>query len=370
MIYLDSAATSYYKPPSVPAAVLAALRRSGSPGRGSHILAAEAAETVFRCREEAAALFHMKDPAAVVFTMNATHALNIAVRSLVRPGDRVVISGWEHNAVVRPLYALGAECDVARAPLFDREAVLHAFAARLPGARAAVCTHMSNVFGFVLPAEEIAALCREANVPLILDASQSAGVMDIDFEALGAAYIAMPGHKGLMGPQGTGLLLCREPGEPLICGGTGSLSAERGMPELLPERHEAGTVNVPGIAGLRAGIAFVRSLGTEHIRRREDEQLSLLCGALSGAPGLRLFTSAKNQHSVLSLQPLHGSAERMGERLGAAGIAVRAGLHCAPLAHQSAGTFPDGTVRLSLSPFLRREELMQAADVIQKTASE
>ena len=176
--------------------MLGAMQHMTSPGRGGHRLAMAAAETVYRCRREAAALFRMEDPSRVVFTMNATHALNIAIRSLVKPGDTVVISGWEHNAVTRPLHALGAKARIARGRLFDPESVLEAFRKALPGAKAAVCTHVSNVFGFVLPIEEIAALCREAGVPLIADAAQSAGVLDVDFRQLGAAFIAMVAKAG------------------------------------------------------------------------------------------------------------------------------------------------------------------------------
>ena len=178
-------------------------------------------ETVYSCREEAAALFHMTQPENVVFTMNATHALNIAVHSLVQSGMRVAVSGFEHNAVMRPLYASGASILTSDTPLFDSAALVDWFERHLPECDAAVCTCVSNVFGFILPVREIAALCRRHDVPLIVDASQSAGILDLDFPRLGAAFAAMPGHKGLLGPQGTGILLCRDTGMPLLSGGTG-----------------------------------------------------------------------------------------------------------------------------------------------------
>ena len=365
MIYLDSAATSFLKPPSVRQAMLGAMQHMTSPGRGGHRLAMAAAETVYRCRKEAAALFHMEDASRVVFTMNATHALNIAIRSIVKPGDAVVISGWEHNAVTRPLHAVGAKLRIARGRLFDPESVLDAYRKALPGAKAAICTHVSNVFGFVLPVEEIAALCRDAGVPLIVDAAQSAGVLDVDFGKLGAAFIAMPGHKGLLGPQGTGLLLCGEDGAPLLCGGTGSNSREQAMPEMLPDRHEAGTHNVPGIAGLAAGLEYVTPR-RQRIEAIEMERLRQLIAGLRRIDDLELFydPEAQSQCGVLSLRSRSVDSETLAERLGGRGIAVRGGLHCAPLAHESADTLGTGTVRLSLSPFLSPREIDAAAAVM------
>ena len=257
MIYLDNGATSFHKPPEVQQAVLDAMRRCANPGRGGYPAAMNAAEQVFRCRETAAELFGCQ-PEQVALTSNCTHGLNIAIRSLVRPGDRVVISGFEHNAVTRPLHALGAQIKVAGRRLFDWEDTLEEFEKALrTDPKAAVFTHVSNVFGYVLPVEQMGALCRQHGVPFIIDAAQSAGAMEIDLRKLGADFIAMPGHKGLLGPQGTGLLLCNRLPEPLLQGGTGSDSIRQEMPDYLPDRVEAGTVNVPGIAGLAAGLRYL-----------------------------------------------------------------------------------------------------------------
>ena len=197
MIYLDSAATTLQKPPEVAMAATRAIRQLASPGRGGHRPAMEAAKVAFSCREEAAALFHVPTPEQVVFTASATHGLNLAIGTLVRPGARVALSGYEHNAVTRPLHARNAKLLVARAPLFRPEAMVAAFREQLDlGAEVAVCTHVSNVFGYILPMEEIARLCRERGVPLIVDASQSAGALPLDFQALGADFIAMPGQIG------------------------------------------------------------------------------------------------------------------------------------------------------------------------------
>ena len=264
MIYLDSAATSLLKPPSVARATAMAVRTMASPGRGGHSAAMRAADTVFACREAAAELFHVPEPERVVFTMNATHALNIAIHSLVSPGDPVVISGYEHNSVTRPLHALGAQVRVAESPLFDPEAAVSAFRRALPGAKAAVCTMVSNVFGYLLPVREIAELCAAAGVPLIVDASQAAGCVAFDAAALGAAFVAMPGHKGLLGPQGTGILLCFAQPKPLLCGGTGSQSVLQDMPEELPDRttFQASRGCSPGSAIYRRRASSISSGGS------------------------------------------------------------------------------------------------------------
>jgi len=217
MTYLDFGATSFQKPRQVGEAVAWAMKRCANPGRGGYEAARKAAKVVYSCREEAGALFDC-EPEQVVFTSNCTHGLNIAIRSLVKPGAKVVVSGFEHNAVVRPLHALGAELRVAGRKLFDWEDTLESFASALRGADAAVFTHVSNVFGYLLPVEEMAGLCRERGIPFILDAAQSAGSIPVSLKKLGADFIAMPGHKGLLGPQGTGLLLCAREGEPLLLG--------------------------------------------------------------------------------------------------------------------------------------------------------
>lgn len=344
MMYLDHGATSFPKPACVRKAVQDAMIRCANPGRGGHSASVAAARVVYDCREAAAALFGCQ-PEQVVLTSNCTHGLNIAIRTTVAPGDRVVVSGFEHNAVVRPLYALGAKVIIAGRRLFDWENTLEEFEAALrQGVKAAVFTHVSNVFGYILPVEEMTALCKQYGVPFILDAAQSAGCMELNVSNLGADFVAMPGHKGLLGPMGTGLLLCGKAGTPLLYGGTGSDSIRREMPEDLPERLEAGTVNVPGIAGLAAGIRYVRRLGTQRILRTEQAAAMRAAVGLRRL-GMRVF-SGPHQCGTLSFIP-RGDCEEMGEKLARRGIAVRAGLHCAPVAHESAGTLDTGTLRVS-----------------------
>ena len=234
---------------------------------------------------------------------------------------------------------------VAGRRLFDWEDTLARFRRELyRGAEAAVFTHVSNVFGYILPVEEMAAMCRERGIPFILDAAQSAGALPVSLKKLGAEYIAMPGHKGLLGPQGTGLLLCRKGAEPLLYGGTGGASRPREMPPELPERLEAGTMNVPGIAGLAMGLEYVSRRGTENIFRQEHKRLEA-CVKMLKRRGLSVFSGPHQAGTVSFLPGL--DCEEAAELLARQGVAVRAGLHCAPLAHESAGTAETGTVRVS-----------------------
>jgi selenocysteine lyase/cysteine desulfurase len=344
MIYLDSGATSFHKPSQVYRAVLDAMRSCANPGRGGYKAAALASQRIFACREAAADLFDCL-PEQVVLTTSCTHGLNIAIRTLVKPGASVVISGFEHNAVTRPLYALGAKTMIAGRKLFDPADTLEAFENALKKApAAAVFTHVSNVFGYILPVEELSALCRQYGVPFIIDAAQSAGALPVSLRVLGADFIAMPGHKGLLGPQGTGLLLCGREPIPLMQGGTGSQSKLQQMPHQLPEAAEAGTLNVPGIAGLGEGLRYLQKIGLQTVAAREHRQAQRCAEGLKQL-GFQVF-SGKDQSGTVSFVP-NIDCEIFAEKLSARKIAVRAGLHCAPTAHESAGTLETGTVRVS-----------------------
>lgn len=344
MIYLDNGATSFHKPPEVYRAVYRAMHTCANPGRGGYGAAMAASRQVFDCREAAASLFDCRAEQVVV-TTSCTHGLNIAIGSLVKPGARVVISGFEHNAVTRPLHALGCQIKTAGRKLFDWEDTLEAFQRELKrGADAAVFTHVSNVFGYILPVEELAKLCRSFGVPFIIDAAQSAGTLPVRLEQSGADFIAMPGHKGLLGPQGTGLLLCGGEAKPLLYGGTGSASIVQEMPQELPERLEAGTLNVPGIAGLTQGLRYLKRKGVEAVYSLEHRQLRRCIRGLKQL-GYRIF-SGPHQCATVSFLP-EEDCEEAAQQLAQMGIAVRAGLHCAPYAHESAGTLHTGTVRIS-----------------------
>ena len=239
----------------------------------------------------------------------------------------------------------------------------------MPGVDVVICNHVSNVFGFVQPVEKVAALCRSRGVPLIVDASQSAGILPINMKSLGAAYIAMPGHKGLYGPQGTGVLLCGDGQmpKPLLEGGTGSISLSQEMPDFLPDRIEAGTHNMPGIAGLLAGVRFVRRQGTQAVLRHEHALTCRTAESLRRLPGVEAFAhpGCLAQAGVVSFRVPGRDVETVGEALARRGIAVRAGLHCAPLAHRTAGTLDTGTVRVSFSAFNTPQEADRLAEAVE-----
>lgn len=361
MIYLDNGATSFHKPKPVMHAVLGAMEHCANPGRGGYGAAMEAADTVYHCRELAGELFECEAD-RVVFTSNCTHGLNIAIHTLVKPGDRVVVSGFEHNAVTRPLHARGVTLRVGGRRLFDWDDTLEEFERALhQGADAAVFTHVSNVFGYILPVAQMAAMCRERGIPFIIDAAQSAGTIPISLKALGADFIAAPGHKGLLGPQGTGLLLCGGNPRPLLYGGTGSESIRQDMPDYTPDSAEAGTLNVPGIAGLAAGLRYLKRTGIEKIGKREQQQAHS-CAAGLRKLGMHVF-HGPHQAGTVSFVP-GVDCESAAELLARQGIAVRAGLHCAPLAHESAGTLKTGTVRVSFGHDASNEQtkaFLQAA---------
>ena len=369
MIYLDSAATTLQKPKTVPRAVARAMTRFASPGRGGYSAAMGAAKLMYACREVSADFFHTSAPDQVVFTANATMALNLAIRSLVRPGMNVVMSCYEHNAVTRCVKAIpDVTVFIAQGPLFQSEAMVEAFRKQLYRADVVICNYVSNVFGYRLPVEKIAALCRESRVPFIVDASQAAGCLPVSVEGWGADFVAMPGHQGLYGPQGPGILLggARSAPEPLLFGGTGSRSVEQEMPDFLPDRLEAGTANVPGIAGLLEGLRYVRRLGTERILIHEQRLIRRLGARLQNVNGVELFLAEDSslQTGVLSFRKQGMDCEEIGRRLGEAGVAVRTGLHCAPLAHRYAGTLDTGTVRVSVSAFNTEREVDRLAELI------
>ncbi len=371
MIYFDSAATTFQKPQSVKNAVVNAMNTMSSPGRGESQTTVRASKLSYDCRELAGEMFNCK-PENVIFTFNATHALNIAINSVVKKGDRVVISGFEHNAVTRPLFARGAIVSIAQSELFDDNALIEQFRRLLPGAKACVCTHASNVFGYILPIEKISELCKFYNVPFILDASQSAGCIPIDMQALNASFIAMPGHKGLFAPQGTGLLLCNEvEAKPLLFGGTGTSSVKQTMPEFLPDRLEAGTHNMLGIAGLYAGLKFVQKTGIENIAQKENSLRRKFADNISNISGIQLFesNSTKNQSAVLSIRLAKMDCESFAEKLANRSVAVRSGLHCAPTAHKTVGTLYTGTVRFSFSPFNNEAEVLSTGRIIRDILS-
>ncbi len=363
MIYLDHGATSFPKPRAVCCAVAEAMRQCANPGRGGYAAAQYADRQVYACRALAGQMFDCETE-QVVFTQNCTQGLNMAIRTLVKPGDRVVISGFEHNAVTRPLKLLGARVQVAGRRLFNWDDTLTAFERALKTRpKAAVFTQTSNVFGYILPVQELGYLCRRYGVPFVIDAAQAAGSQRVHLRESGADFIAMPGHKGLLGPQGTGLLLCARVPEVLLAGGTGSRSESSDMPDFLPDRAEAGTLNVPGIAGLAAGLRRVERMGAQEIFRQEHRCMAACVQGLEKL-GYQIY-HGPHQAGTVSLVP-RCDCEMLAGALAKRGIAVRAGLHCAPLAHESAGSLQTGTVRLSFGAGSNLEEVKAFLRILQE----
>jgi cysteine desulfurase / selenocysteine lyase len=357
VIYLDNAATSFPKPPEVAAAITEFLtHRAGNPGRSGHSLALAAQAVVAETRRGLASLLGAQDPARLAFTLNATDALNLALWGLLRAGDRVVTTSVEHNAVARPLYALAERgVDVVRVPcapdgtldLDDLERELRSAATRL-----VVMTHASNVCGTILPIHAAAELAHRHGALILVDAAQTAGVLSIDVEEHSIDLLAVAGHKGLLGPTGIGCLYVA-PGvhlTPLRQGGTGTRSEQLGQSEEMPEALESGTVNTVGIAGLGAALHVLSSIGIETVRARESALTARLLAGLREIDGVAVHGPADLTQRVAAVSvTLRGwePVEVSAALDSAFGIAVRAGLHCAPLAHRTLGTFPLGTVRLA-----------------------
>lgn len=377
-IYFDNAATSFPKPPEVVSAVSRTLRDiGGNPGRGGHRMAMEANRVVFEAREAVAGLFGVEDSSRIIFTSNATEAINLALKGLLRHGDHVITTNLEHNAVVRPLKALEAGgVTTTRVPAGPDGKVDPARieAAIRPETRLIVTLHASNVTGTLLPIENIAAVANRRGLVYLVDAAQTAGVLPIDVGRSGIHLLACPGHKGLFGPQGTGFL-CIAPGidlEPLKYGGTGGNSELETQPDVLPERYESGTLNTPGLAGLDAGARFVQAVGLQKIREHDKVLTArlveglLALGAAVYGPHDPEERTAVVSFNIRGFDPA-GIGERLDEDFGILG---RAGLHCAPLAHKAIGTFPDGAMRLSPGYFNTVGEVDYVLDSLRIIANE
>lgn len=378
MIYLDNAATTYPKPLCVRQAVARAISCYGAnPGRGGYRMAMETSEEVYRCRETAATLFGLSDERRVIFTPGCTASLNMVIDSLLADGGRVVVSDLEHNAVMRPLYARSPNrpiYDAAHVVSDNDDATVEAFRNAITAStKAIVCTHASNVTGTVLPVRRLAALAHEHGIPIVVDAAQSAGHVPIDVEGDALDYVCVAGHKGLYGPMGIGLLLCGHdsPLRPLMYGGTGSHSLSLEQPEEYPERLESGTPNVAGIVGLRAGMDRVMAHGVETIEAYEYQLCKRLYDGLASMSGVRIWSPPPERHhttAVLSVTVDGMTPDRCGELLAENGVAVRTGLHCAPVAHHTIGTLPYGTVRMSIGFVNTRKEIENCIQIFKKIA--
>jgi cysteine desulfurase family protein len=374
-VYLDNAATSWPKPEAVYRAVDDFMRRVGAtPGRGGHRREEEAQRIADEARTALAELFHAPDPKGVVFTLNATQGVNLALKGLLRPGDHVVTSSIEHNAMWRPLKALERRGVLVTSVPCKPDGTLDPAdveAALRPNTRLVAMLHASNVLGAVLPIAELGAICRSRVVPFLVDAAQTAGAVLIDVEAMGIDLLAFSGHKGLFGPHGTGGLAVR-PGlhlETWIEGGSGILSRPETMPEDLPARLEAGTQNAAGIAGLLAGVRFVLEQGVDRIRAHEMEMTRLLIEQLQAIPDLTVLGPGvlARRAAVASVTIEGYFPDQLASVLDKVfDVATRAGLHCAPQAHRTAGTLECGALRFSPGYFTTAEEIVYAVDALQQ----
>lgn len=376
-IYLDNSATSFPKPEAVYQAVNDTFRNLGAnPGRGGHRMSLESARLTFEAREAVARFFDIDDASRIVFTSGATESINLALFGLLQSGDRVVTTSMEHNAVTRPLRALGDNgVEVVRAAagsdgFVSPEAI---FDACDQPTRLVVMTHCSNVTGTVQPVEEVSAFCRENGILLLVDAAQSAGILPLSLRETAIDLLAVAGHKTLFGPPGTGILYIA-PGlqlKPLIYGGTGSLSQFDRQPEELPERFESGTPNTPGIAGLMAGLNFLEETGLAAVRQKEQDLVAELIDGLESIPGLTVYgpdNYTRHGGAVSFNFDEHDPAE-VGYRLdNEFDIMVRVGLHCAPDAHRTIGSFPRGTVRVSPGYFNTSNDITRLLDALKGIA--
>ena len=377
MIYLDNAATSYPKPPQVIRAMAGTLEKLGAnPGRGGHHLAVCAGRVVQRCREELAELTGIRQPERVIFTHSCTESLNLAISGTLHEGDEVLCSHGEHNAVMRLLdrYAAAGQITVRVMPP-DETGILqpHTLQRMIsPKTALVIICHASNVTGVVQPVGRLGAVCRENGVPLLVDTAQTAGMLDVSLAALNADMIAMPGHKGLLGPHGTGVLILGEgmEPEPLMCGGTGSASESLRQPDMLPDRYESGTLNLPGIAGLLAGVKFVRAHQAE-IHQYEQHLARRLRSQLEGMDRLTLLGHPDApKMGMVSFVPKGMDVSALSDDLDRSGVAVRGGLHCAPSIHTWLGTLQSGAVRASVGIYNTEQEIDDTAAVIARLLRE
>jgi len=379
MIYLDNAATSFPKPACMMTAMSECIQKyCGNPGRSGHMYSIRTAQGIYETRKELADLFGIKDSSRIIFTENATGAINLGIKGVLKKGDHVITTSMEHNSVLRPLKALeddGVETTIIscnKDGIPDLETIKRSIK---DNTKLIVCTHASNVTGTVMPVKEIGRLAGSKGILLMLDAAQSAGSRRIDVNKLGADLLAAPGHKGLLGPQGTGFLYVREGIElkPLKEGGTGTESKSRRQPADFPEGYESGTLNSPGIMGLKASIRWLKDTGIENIESHEEELIGILDEKLRNMNGITVYGPLKaSEKSAITAFNIAGigceeTAERLSKKYG---IAVRAGYHCAGLAHKTIGTWDTGAVRIGVGPFNTKRDIYSAINAIYKITKE
>jgi len=376
LVYLDNAATSWPKPPGVVEAMERSMRESAAnPGRGSHAMAVKASRAVFEARKRLAKLFRVGNPNDIAFALNTTHALNLAIQGFLQPGDHVVATSIEHNSVRRPLEMMKRRFGVETTYVeTDSKGFLNGKdveAAMTERTKLIAVSHSSNLLGTIAPIAELGELARRKGAKLLVDAAQSAGTLPIDVEAMGVDLLAFPGHKGLLGPQGTGGLYIRPDLElePLLHGGTGSRSEDPEQPTVRPDRYEAGTPNTVGLAGLAEGVRFVLQETPEAIHRKELELTFELMEGLSGIDGIQLLGPdiGTERTAIVSFRKEGIDSSELAFLLDRQyGIAVRSGFHCTPLGHRSAGTYETGAVRASPGYFTSKSDIVTMVNAVKE----
>ena len=378
MIYFDNAATTMRKPEQVIQAVTEALSSMGNAGRGVHSAALDASRVIFDTRVKLAELFHAENPKQIVFTMNSTESLNIAIKGVLKPGDHVITTALEHNSVLRPLYEMedrGVELTVLQADRFGNFCLEEMEAAIRKNTKAIVCTHGSNLTGNLVDIKQVGEIAKKHGVLLIVDASQTAGVFPIDVQEMNIDILCFTGHKGLLGPQGTGGMYVREglTVRPLLSGGSGVQTYEREHPKQMPTALEAGTLNVHGLAGLRAAVSYINDYGMENIRKKEQELMRQFYDRVKMIPGIKIYGDfeKKERCAIVSLNVRDYDSSEVSDALFVHyGISTRPGAHCAPLMHQALGTVEQGAVRFSFSHFNTLEEIEIAVRALEELAEE
>lgn len=378
MIYLDNAATTMRKPDAVVQAVTSALCSLGNPGRGVHDAALDASRILFDTREKLARFFHAESPKQVVFTANSTESLNIAIKGVLNPGDHVITTALEHNSVLRPLYEMeerDVELTVIPADPLGRIRYPDFESSIRKNTRAIVCTHGSNLTGNPVDIRRVGSIARAHGLLFLVDASQTAGVFPIDVQEMHIDILCFTGHKGLLGPQGTGGMVVREgvTVRPLLSGGSGVQTYSKTHPAQMPTALEAGTLNAHGLAGLRAAVDYLLETGIDPIRKTEQDLMWEFYRQVREIPGITVYGdfSQKERCPIVTLNVRDYDSSEVSDALFMHyGIATRPGAHCAPLMHQALGTVEQGAVRFSFSHYNTMEEINIAVSALRELAME
>ena len=374
MIYLDNGATSFPKPRDMIMAMEECIKEyCGNPGRSGHYMSMKTGEEVYHARRKVSSLFNIKNPEQLIFTKNTTESLNLAMRGFLKKGDHVITTSMEHNSVLRPLKALekvGVEHTIINGDTKGRVNPKDIEKSITPQTKLIVITAASNVTGTKMPLQQIGKIARQKRICFMVDGAQGAGNMNLDVESLCIDMLAVPGHKGMLGPLGTGALYIREgiQLEPLLAGGTGTESKKRTQPRNFPEGFEAGTINAPAIIGLGSSAEYVAKIGVDVIARYEEELIGWLDEELKNMKGITLYGPECKEKTGISLINIDGfGAEEVTEELSKHyGIAVRGGFHCAGLAHKTIGTWNEGAVRISIGPFNTKKEMRALIEALNK----